>query len=97
MAMIPTHMPSEFERLRELFAQERFEQEMGKLHPPFPMGKIVINGQFDRYFSPETQGAWEGWTKGFMVALRYRHRVLEAANRLRECESGLREGFPYEN
>lgn len=96
MTMVRSDLTFEQRRLIEPFDRRRFEEAVEGLKPPFPLGKIVINGQFDRYFSPETQGAWEGWTKGFMVALRYRHRVLEAANRLRECESGLREGFPYE-
>ena len=95
MAMIPTHMPSEFNRVRELFSRERFELEMSRLHPPFPMGTININGQFDRYFSPEIQAAWEGWTKGFLVTINYLNRRRHAANLVRQCESGLREGYPY--
>lgn len=96
MTMVRSDLTFEQRRLIELFDRRRFEEAVEGLKPPFPLGTITINGQFDRYFDPQTQAAWEGWQLGASVAWKFQGRLLRAADLLRQCEVGLRKGFPYE-
>lgn len=95
MAMVASHLPTQITRVGELFTRERFEEAVANLVPPFPLGTITINGCFDRYFDPQTQAAWEGWQKAFIVALKYQGRLWQASKLGPLCAAGLRDGYPW--
>lgn len=67
MAMIPSHLPADVVQLCEEFSNAKFEEWAKKMHPPLPLGQIVIFGRFDRYFDPQTQAAWEGFSQAGLV------------------------------
>lgn len=94
MAMIASHLPPQVTRVGELYTRERFEEAVANLVPPFPLGAITINGAFERYFDPQTQAAWEGWQKAFMVAAKYQGRLWQASTLALKCATRLREGWP---
>lgn len=69
MAMFRSDLPKEAIDLAMRFSQETFEEWAGRQVPVFPLGKITINGVFDRYFDPQTQAAWEGFRKSGALAV----------------------------
>lgn len=61
--------PYREDHLRQAFSRQAFEAHAVKQRPILPLGVISINGQFDRYFNPETQATWEGWVAARKAAL----------------------------
>lgn len=75
MAMIPSNLPPAIVEMAKAYTQERFEAWAKQWSPPYPLGTITINGAFDRYFDPQTQAAWEGFSDvGRYVACNHLYR-----------------------
>lgn len=73
--MIPSHIPTDITNMGHLITNEKFEAWACKLTPTLPLGKLTINGRFDRYFDPEAQACWEGYCRGIQVAASYQLRL----------------------
>lgn len=68
--MIASHYSQPVREFVLLFSKENFINWAKTQTPVFPLGTIVINGRFDRFFDPETQAAWEGFRKAGNIAAR---------------------------
>lgn len=71
MASTPSDIPPDVTGLIPVLSQKVFEEWAESLHPPYPLGKVIINGKFDRYFNQPTQSAWEGYQKARVLSLEY--------------------------
>ncbi|MBB3017634.1 hypothetical protein FHR70_000674 [Microvirga lupini] len=72
MTIIASHLPVEITNAAGRMTQKHFEAWTSTLTPVLPLGTITVNGQFDRYFDPETQATWEGFQKAMMASLNIR-------------------------
>lgn len=67
----PTWLPPYIVDMAKLGTPKTFEAWAVTQTPEFALGRITINGKFDRYFDPETQAAWEGFRASFNLHVKY--------------------------
>jgi len=76
--MIASHYSQSVREFVLLFSRENFVKWAEKQTPTFPLGTITINGQFDRYFDPQTQAAWEGFYKAGNIAANAFYKIEQS-------------------
>lgn len=79
--MIASHYSQPLREFVLLFSRENFVKWTKTQTPVFPLGAVTINGQFDRYFDPETQAAWEGFKKAGNVAANAFYKIEQGKHK----------------
>lgn len=79
--MIASHYSRAVREFSLLFSKDNFVKWASQQTPVFPLGEIIINGRFDRFYDPETQAAWEGFCKAGNVAANAFYRFEQGKNK----------------